>query len=635
MELGRYLERIQKNFKQAYKSCHDKKKERDLSSYSFKTIKWTHSIWLGEPVRSPRLFWNPKENSIEFKIEANTIGCILIQFNDNDFIILWIDDTSGKPHIEDCHLGNDSKILFRDEEENYKLLGGYQNLTHTQISFERKWNTCDVNDTVLGSDTVLVGWSIYPNDEFDKNISKLYTEEEEGGGGGGDVFDGVFKGEKFILLQSPSQLDIPKGHNVHKWDILMRNVVISNKTTTRYWCKVFRTPSLPKKSHIIAYEPMILSNYTQLIHHMFLYECEAPPGFLDSYSSSNQNGYPCYGSEMPEDWEKCITPVHHIGLPIGPRQSYFMLEIHYKDPGTTSVIDNSGFRIYYTEDLRPFDAGVMMTGVKVTPLHLVPPQQNEYKSIGLCNDVCTNKLFPLMGIKVVSVLLHSHVPTSSMRLRHIRGDNEINNIVENNKYQYEYQVNQRLKKEVTVFPSDHLITECDYITTNMESPEFGKKFSREEMCSSFVTYYPKTNLSSCHSMIPVRYFFKTIGIKSFYNVTMDDIEKYIMKISSNKIYKFSMLSPYLGGYNSELNNFSTLLKMFSDENSLLKLKINEPNEFKGKNLSAYIESLPWNDTSFTKSFENSLAKGLQIVFCRIRNNKLAIVSTEYRKFSKI
>ena len=54
---------------------------------------------------------------------------------------------------------------------------------------------------------------------------------------------------------------------------------------------------------------MILSNYTQLIHHMFLYECEAPPGFLDSYSSSNQNGYPCYGSEMPEDWEKCITPV--------------------------------------------------------------------------------------------------------------------------------------------------------------------------------------------------------------------------------------------------------------------------------------------------------------------------------------
>ena len=142
------------------------------------------------------------------------------------------------------------------------------------------------------------------------------------------------------------------------------------------------------------------------------------------------------------------------------------------------------------------------------------------------------QLFPLMGIKVVSVLLHSHVPTSSMRLRHIRGDNEINNIVENNKYQYEYQVNQRLKKEVTVFPSDHLITECDYITTNMESPEFGKKFLREEMCSSFVTYYPKTNLSSCHSMIPVRYFFKTIGIKSFYNVTMDDIEKYIMKISS-------------------------------------------------------------------------------------------------------
>lgn len=54
---------------------------------------------------------------------------------------------------------------------------------------------------------------------------------------------------------------------------------------------------------------MILSNNTNLIHHMFLYECEVPPGYLDTYASSGQNGYSCFVEEMPNDWEKCITPV--------------------------------------------------------------------------------------------------------------------------------------------------------------------------------------------------------------------------------------------------------------------------------------------------------------------------------------
>lgn len=79
--------------------------------------------------------------------------------------------------------------------------------------------------------------------------------------------------------------------------------------STQYWCKVFRSPPISKKNHIIAYEPMILSNSTGLVHHMFLYECDAPSGFLDSYASPHHNGAPCYSHEMPGDWENCVTPV--------------------------------------------------------------------------------------------------------------------------------------------------------------------------------------------------------------------------------------------------------------------------------------------------------------------------------------
>ncbi|KAK6626503.1 hypothetical protein RUM44_008976 [Polyplax serrata] len=547
-----------------------------------------------------------------------------------------------KSEVEDYHFGNSSKILFRDTKKSYQIIGGDQNMTHTKIAFRRRWNTCDSNDSVLGSDTVLISWSIHPNDEIDKDLSNLYSEETI-------ALPRIFHGQKYLLLQAPAQMEIPKGHNVHQWDVLMRNVIISNKTATQYWCKVFRNPPLPKKSHIVAYKPMILSNNTDLIHHMFLYECDVPPGFLDSYASSNQNGYPCYTDEMPSDWEKCITPVaiwvvgggrkvfpDHIGLPIGPRQTYFMLEIHYRDPGPIPVIDNSGFRLYHTEELRPFDAGILMTGVKVTPLHLVPPGQMGYRSVGLCNDVCTNKLFPRMGIKIVSVLLHSHIPASSVRLRHVRGDGEMNPIVENNKYEYSHQVDQRLKEEVTVFPSDHLITECDYTTTDETSPAFGSRFSKEEMCSSFVTYYPRTNLSSCHSMTPVRHFFKALGIKSFYNVTMDDIETYVMKTISNSLHKMPSL-PAMSIHDPDTDAVAKLVKILSRDNGLLKLTINEPNEFRGKNLSKYVESLPWADMLFTKSFESSLANGLQIVLCRFRNNKLAIAPNieSFPKFTEL
>lgn len=98
--------------------------------------------------------------------------------------------------------------------------------------------------------------------------------------------------------------------------------------------------------------------------------------------------------------------------------------------------------------------------------------------------------------------------------------------------------------------------------------------------------------------------------------------------SFSTIYKISML-PVLSILDPDADAIAKLLKTFSEENSLLKLVINEPNEFRGKNLGKYIESLPWDDMLFTKSFESSLARGLQIVLCRIRNNKLAIVSRSH------
>lgn len=612
--------------------------KREHRKSHVKHLKWSRSVWLGEPLTSPRFYWNSKSGYVEFKVEANTIGSIEIGFDKEDLIYLWVDDATGKPYLEDYHYGNKTTDRVKDLEDSYYLIGGEQNFTHTEIAFRRPWNTCDKNDAVLGADTVRIRWSIHPHDGIEKDQADISLEESR------NAF-GVIHGEKSLLLQTPVRPEIPNDPHVHQWDVLMRNVVIRDDMATQYWCKVFKTPPLARKNHIIGYEPMILSNSTALVHHMLLYECDAPPGALDSFSSAHHPGAPCYSHQMPSDWENCVTPVatwvvggeqkalpDHVGLPIGPRQTYFMLEIHYDNPGLRKVIDNSGLRLFHTEEVRKHDGGVMMTGVTVTPLHLVPPLQTSYRSVGFCNDVCTSKVFPQMGIKIVSVLLHSHLAGRSMRLRHLRGDKEMPRIVEDDKYDFNYQIDRNLHEEVTVFPADQLITECTYNTEDRKNPTFGGYSTREEMCLSFITYYPRTNLASCHSMTPIRSFFKSLGINSFYEVSMEEIEKYVMRTGPMPKLNGTMSTTAFPSFpDSDAAAIAALQNMAdfvvegeTEENSLLKLVISEPNEFKDRNLARHLSTLPWGDSFFSKSFESSLARGLQMVFCRLRNDQLAV-----------
>lgn len=98
------------------------------------------------------------------------------------------------------------------------------------------------------------------------------------------------------------------------------------------------------------------------------------------------------------------------------------------------------------------------------------------------------QVFPPRGIKIVSVLLHSHQSSRAMRLRHVRGNSELPHIVENNKYDVHYQVDRILEQEVIVFPTDHLITECDYTTVDRKNPSMVSGH-REGVAFNTVSYY--------------------------------------------------------------------------------------------------------------------------------------------------
>lgn len=90
---------------------------------------------------------------------------------------------------------------------------------------------------------------------------------------------------------------------------------------------------------------------------------------------------------LPGEW----LP-EHVGIPIAEHSegSYYMLEVHYNNPSMKKVVDSSGIRLHLTPKLRPQEAGILVAGVAVSPLHLIPPKQREYATAGYCTPHCTN-----------------------------------------------------------------------------------------------------------------------------------------------------------------------------------------------------------------------------------------------------
>lgn len=56
---------------------------------------------------------------------------------------------------------------------------------------------------------------------------------------------------------------------------------------------------------------------------------------------------------------------------------------------TTDWVDSSGVRLWYTAQLRRYDAGVMELGLEYTDKMAVPPGQESYTLTGYCLPQCT------------------------------------------------------------------------------------------------------------------------------------------------------------------------------------------------------------------------------------------------------
>ena len=65
----------------------------------------------------------------------------------------------------------------------------------------------------------------------------------------------------------------------------------------------------------------------------------------------------------------------------------------------SGIIDNSGMRLFYTDRLRKFDAGIIEIGLEYTDKNSIPPRQDEFVLSGHCLGECTEEvIFALLSI---------------------------------------------------------------------------------------------------------------------------------------------------------------------------------------------------------------------------------------------
>ncbi|KAB0398503.1 hypothetical protein E2I00_014622, partial [Balaenoptera physalus] len=257
-------------------------------------------------------------------------------------------------------------------------------------------------------------------------------------------------------------------------------------------------------------KPVIQRGHESLVHHILLYQCSS--NFSDSVLD---HGHECYHPNMPDAFLTCETVIFawaiggegfsyppHVGLSLGTPLDphYVLLEVHYDNPTyKEGLIDNSGLRLFHTTDIRKYDAGVIEAGLWVSLFHTIPPGLPDFRSEGHCTLECLEEALEVekpSGIHVFAVLLHAHLAGRGIRLRHFRKGEEMRLLAYDDDFDFNFQEFQYLKEERTILP--------------------GGLSTRNEMCLSYLLYYPRINLTRCASIPDIMEQLQFIGVKEIY-----------------------------------------------------------------------------------------------------------------------
>ncbi|XP_068925696.1 dopamine beta-hydroxylase [Petaurus breviceps papuanus] len=430
------------------------------------------------------------------------------EFDNADLVVLWSDGENA--YFGDAWSDANGQIHL-DSQQDYQLLKAPKTPEGRLLLFKRPFSTCDPKDYLIEDGTVHLVYGF-----LDKPSSSLEAINTSA----------IQKGLQRVQLLKPN-ISIPgMPPDLINMEIRAPNVTIPNQETT-YWCYIKELPDHFSRHHIVMYEPVITKGNEALVHHIEIFQC------VEEFETFPHFNGPCDSKMKPERLNYCrhvlaawalgAEPFYYpeeAGLAFGgPGSSkYLRLEVHYHNPlKIKGRHDSSGIRLYYTATLRPFNAGIMELGLVYTPVMAIPPNETDFILTGYCTDKCTQLALPQSGIHIFASQLHTHLTGRKVITVIARNGNVTEIVNRDDHYSPHFQEIRMLKKVVSVFPGDVLITSCTYNTESRKLATVGGFSITEEMCVNYIHYYPQTQLELCKSAIDPGYLQKYFHLINRFN----------------------------------------------------------------------------------------------------------------------
>ncbi len=258
-------------------------------------------------------------------------------------------------------------------------------------------------------------------------------------------------------------------------------------TATWYSCMAWNFP-VAEAVHLVGFKPIVDDPH---IHHYVL-------GVYDTPQNPDPS-VPCFQwvDDMVWGWapggEELWLP-EDVGMRAGDNGTVtFVLQVHYNNPLEDVYIDNDGVDVFYTEELREHEAGIIKVG-DIAGI-AIPPGEPAHEHVATCPSWATEA-----GLKddvhVIGTWLHAHDIGKTLWTEVFRGGEMIGELGREDPFVFDYQTFQAA--DFWVQPGDEFLTHCVYDASERAEWTYGGDATDQEMCINFMMYYPNDpDLESC------------------------------------------------------------------------------------------------------------------------------------------
>lgn len=438
------------------------------------------------------MYYTPKEETVQLGLHAvDTFGWTSLSLSGNggmkgaSQIVVRKDEKNDNKWVAEDRFSTDYTMPTLDEQQDVKLLFAQQSDDGvTAWGVELPMNSCDDHDYPIQNITTSMLWAFGDSHTFG--------------------FHGPNRGQfSANLMNEPVVFSEATGDFV---DMRMPDVPVvlgegGTDATNPYICSYFNMSEvLPENVesgqtvHVTRFEPLLNEASKQYVHHMILFACTGdedagPREHLQIIPECESMPPGCF--EMKWPWAVGSEPVvlpEDVGLPF--RGGWLVLQTHYYNPNLDeNVIDSSGVRAYYTTDLRPQEAGVMMLNGGTGPWHrqAIPAGQKDFDiEPFVIPSSCTSWSSPLT---ILGVGHHMHVVGKHMDISVYRNGESLGPLREEHQYDFNHQA-LGASPIGTLEPGDELYMNCRYDTSGVtDDVQFGD-LTQQEMCFAVMLYYP-------------------------------------------------------------------------------------------------------------------------------------------------